>query len=965
MFTVLRKAVVAMAVAATAAQAETQLVLANAGFEQGAQGWSGTPSDFSRLSKEAAHAGEAGLRIEDKDRSRGSNVRSAPVTVQAKMPYAVRFWARTAKDSGVGVYVEFWDAQGKAITTQERRNQIIYTVPGSQTSWKQFTIATRAPEVAVALTIWIHSFNGSIASADLDDFSIARLTEEEAMSVKTSPTATRSGSEFRVPTKERIAEIARLLTPEPRGLWRPAADREAWDPLSALPSAAGVIKRAEPVVDSPPPEVPDELYLEFSRNGNRTNYQRPYGLCSTRVNVLVVAECLENKGRFLPALERDVLALCEHRSWVMPAHDGNLSNFNGKLLTVDLGSSARAWMLAHALYWLGDRISAATRERVLAEVRRRVLDPYLAALRSGTTRGNWWIRGSNNWNAVCNAGVVGTALALIESRDERAELIAGMEISNPYFLSGFTDDGYCSEGMGYWNYGFGHYLMLGIMVRDATDGKLDIFSDPKLPAIAAFPLNVLIQPSIAPAFADCSVNAGPSAGNLALIERVFPDLIPGDFTLSSPLAASILHTGFHAAGWREPVEPAVIKPEHLSLHSWFADAGILVSRDRPDAALPFSAAIKGGHNAEHHNHNDVGSFTIVLDGRPFLLDPGGEVYTRRTFSSRRYESKVLNSYGHPVPIVAGQLQPKGGQSRARILDTEFTDTTSRLVMDISDAYTCDALSSLVRTFVHDREARTMTIEDKVAFTEPTSFGNCLVTYSRVHREDDSTLVVYDLERALRVDVAVDGGEWEYAEEEIENPSRPSVKRLGFNLTGPVSSATVRFTVRPCELTGDLPGVYSEPVWEGVEPDLDGAVKVQAEDLLKQVGGEVTVCDKVGADGRAFKFWDKPGHSLSWQVDAPRSGRYAVQVRCCHASRESVTRQLAVDGQPVGNPPLSMTFPFTGGWSSKADDWRDVWLAHGGVPVIVELSAGRHILTLVNEAGGGLNLDWIKIVPVRP
>ena len=52
-----------------------------------------------------------------------------------------------------------------------------------------------------------------------------------------------------------------------------------------------------------------------------------------------------------------------------------------------------------------------------------------------------------------------------------------MELSNPHFIGGFTDDGYCSEGMGYWNYGFGHYIMMGLAVRAATKGKLDIFQD--------------------------------------------------------------------------------------------------------------------------------------------------------------------------------------------------------------------------------------------------------------------------------------------------------------------------------------------------------------------------------------------------------------------------------------------------------------------------------------------------------
>jgi hypothetical protein len=64
----------------------------------------------------------------------------------------------------------------------------------------------------------------------------------------------------------------------------------------------------------------------------------------------------------------------------------------------------------------------------------------------------------------------------------------------------------------------------------------------------------------------------------------------------------------------------------------------------------------------------VGSFVVAVAGDTPLLDPGSEVYTARTFSARRYESQVLNSYGHPVPLVAGQLQRTGRKAEARVLN---------------------------------------------------------------------------------------------------------------------------------------------------------------------------------------------------------------------------------------------------------------------------------------------------------
>ena len=45
-----------------------------------------------------------------------------------------------------------------------------------------------------------------------------------------------------------------------------------------------------------------------------------------------------------------------------------------------------------------------------------------------------------------------------------------------HYLSGFGEDGYCSEGLGYWGYGFGHYLYLAQILYDFTEGRIDLFA---------------------------------------------------------------------------------------------------------------------------------------------------------------------------------------------------------------------------------------------------------------------------------------------------------------------------------------------------------------------------------------------------------------------------------------------------------------------------------------------------------
>jgi len=78
---------------------------------------------------------------------------------------------------------------------------------------------------------------------------------------------------------------------------------------------------------------------------------------------------------------------------------------------------------------------------------------------------------------------------------------------------------------------------------------------------------------------------------------------------------------------------------------------------------------------------------MVVSGRSMIVcDPGAEVYTARTFSARRYDSDVLSSFGHPVPVVAGQLQRTGADARARVLRTEFGEAQDVLALDLRAAY---------------------------------------------------------------------------------------------------------------------------------------------------------------------------------------------------------------------------------------------------------------------------------------
>ena len=604
----------------------------------------------------------------------------------------------------------------------------------------------------------------------------------------------------------RVSEIAAMLPAHAEGVGRPITDRAAWEnALARHPELRRVI--AEAVRDSkrPLPAQPDSLFLEFSRDGNRDHWQNVAASRRGRIGVFTLAECVEDKGRFIAPLEQTIDAVCAERTWVLPAHDGRLQNFYGKTVDIELGSSALAADLATADYLLGDRLSAHTRELIRQNLEHRIFTPYQAAMDGERPEFRWMRALSNNWNAVCYDGVTAAALAMIDSPEERARYVAVVEKNiSSYLDGGFTPDGYCVEGLGYWNYGFGHFILLAENIREATGGKLDLMSLPDAARPALFGARSEILDGIHLSIADCNPDSGPSPLLMNYLSSRF------GFSSSEWSGAKLTGSLYEetAMAFLPSNLPALEGTEgdlkEMPWRTWFPNGGILVCRPGPGAAAQFAVAIKGGNNGVNHGHNDAGSFSVVAGKSMVICDPGGEVYTERTFSSRRYESKVLNSFGHAVPIVADQLQRHGTTARAVVLATNFTPSADGIVFDLRSAYSVPDLQKLQRTFIYQRGLNPrLEVRDEVNFSRPENFESALITWGEVHRETANELTISDGSGAVRVSIDTGGVPFHLRQETInedtENKRKPV--HLGIVLDNKVSSAVVTLRLWPTTETG--------------------------------------------------------------------------------------------------------------------------------------------------------------------
>lgn len=513
------------------------------------------------------------------------------------------------------------------------------------------------------------------------------------------------------------------------------------------------------------PELADDLYLEFSRTGNRAGYEKPYFERVKRLERLRDAEKTARDGSRIPEIVALVEAICAERTWVAPAHDEELAAFNGAN-KIDLFAAERCLALAETFDALKDELPDAVKRLILDECRRRVLEPYLflaanfrdEAKRATVEPNRRWFDGSWNWNSVCHSCTVRAALMLENDPERRERFIAAACYAAPFALAGYLDDGYCVEGVGYWNFGFGHQVLLDLAIRQATDGKVDLFADPKNRRVAGYALGIQMEKGRAPVFSDSE--GAPDEKLMEILSTVYPGFDP-----AAPLAP----------------------------YSFFPEAQTAVMR-----AGGVSLAVVGGHNDYPHNHNDLGSYVVMMNGAEMGGDPGKENYTARTFSPLRYESRIINSYGHPVPVVDLHLQGTGRIFESKILSATFSPAEDRIAYDLAKAYPSTALKSLVRSFAFNRAAGAITITDEVAFAKPANFEVPFVTYCEYEKTGPGMVfrIAHPAGKgAMKLSVEA-SAPLAFREETLENPGRPPVRRLAFSLATLAAGATIKMTLVP-------------------------------------------------------------------------------------------------------------------------------------------------------------------------
>lgn len=463
------------------------------------------------------------------------------------------------------------------------------------------------------------------------------------------------------------------------------------------------------------PQLSYTLYRDVQRYGDRTIYQTPRGekygkLAATALQVLL------GEDEYVNLLHDYVWSVCEETVWILPQRED---------LRVDLRTAATAMDLAEIIVGLEHKLEDRLIRRVREEINRRVFTDYLE--NHGSRELNWW-KQTNNWNGVCNGGI-GCAFLLLE--EDTARLARALEVVleglQVFLDTAFAEDGASGEGTGYWQYGLSNFICFTEMLRVRTGGKLDLLNSDRVRDIARYPLSVMLSPGRYFAYSDCNEVTSLMPGLVSrLSERAGVPELRGLLGEPASLSrgAGPFHTAWRDALWWDGVRPAAAKAFDVSLPA--SGLARLVSRD--PSGTPVVLAAKAGHNGVPHNHNDVGSFVLHVDGETYLVDPERGMYDN--YKRYGHDNVVFsNSYGHSVPAIGGVLQSRGEQFSGQITRYMPDGPEKVIEMEIHGAYEVEGLEQAQRRF--RLAAGQLLLEDTYTFAqEGIVIQEALVTWNR-------------------------------------------------------------------------------------------------------------------------------------------------------------------------------------------------------------------------------------------
>ncbi|NQU52877.1 MAG: heparinase II/III family protein [Bacteroidetes bacterium] len=440
-----------------------------------------------------------------------------------------------------------------------------------------------------------------------------------------------------------------------------------------------------------------------------------------RMNSLGMVYRMGKDPKVLDRINDEVIAVCNFSDW-NPSH------------YLDVAEMSMA--VAFALDWTAGKLPKSTIEMAKTALIEKGILPSWPA--SGKNPG--WAYGHNNWNQVCNGGMIAAAIAIAEKDPELAAKTIHRSLDGiPSALSQYSPDGVYPEGSTYWSYGTSFSVVTAAMCESAFGTDFGHFEYPAYKEGAMYRALMNTPSGMYYNFADCGDRRrengdivlawfGTKTGNKTFFEKDrFLQPAEEMGTLSRLAGASLV--------WLSQYEE---KGEEKMPTSWKGDGSnpIVVFKGEENDSHNYYFGGKGGRATTSHGNMDAGSFIFELNGVRWVIDPGNQGYHNLEKTGfdlwgscqdcERWTLLTKNNYGHSTITVNKELFINN--ATATLVNFKGGDNPEA-TFDLAPLYG-ENIKSAKRKFLKDGPL-SVVIEDQIEISEKTE----LITWQMMTTAD--------------------------------------------------------------------------------------------------------------------------------------------------------------------------------------------------------------------------------------
>lgn len=331
-----------------------------------------------------------------------------------------------------------------------------------------------------------------------------------------------------------------------------------------------------------------------------------------KVFVLSYAYRMTNNIKYSDRAVREMLQAASFSDW-------NPSHF------LDVAEMSLAFAIGYD--WNYNRLNKSDRATIKNAIFDKALYPSLLP------QNNAWLKRSNNWNQVCNAGIALAALAVYEDNPTLTiNFINRSILSLPNAMKVYAPDGGYPEGAGYWAYGTGFNSIFIDAIEKVFHSHFGLADMPGFMATGIFS-----QVMITPALQRFSHSDTGTKSNFEPTVFWFykktkdptllfyqQKLIEADtkksYANNKLLPLTVL--------WGAPAKASFAKSIEPKNLMWFTKSyvPVAVMRSSWTDNNALYLGVKGGSPSAHHGHMDGGSFYFEANGVNWAMDLGTPIY---------------------------------------------------------------------------------------------------------------------------------------------------------------------------------------------------------------------------------------------------------------------------------------------------------------------------------------------------